>query len=97
MPSLDHAVADAILQNTSLLPPLTEEAPDLPHTINITSCQELIAAAQESAGKPVFVFPSSVTVYGLARGGEPPPIHSDPVQPTDNYTRHKVTTEKALS
>jgi len=87
---------DAILHNASVLPPVTEDSPGLAHEINVTACKELIAAAEASPRKPVFVFPSSVTVFGVAQVGEAPRTSTDPVHPTDNYTRHKIAIEEAL-
>ncbi len=87
---------DAIVHNAAVLPPVTETAPDFADEINVIACKALIAAAEACAKKPVFVFPSSVTVFGLAQVGETPRTSTDPVHPTDNYTRHKVAIEKRL-
>ena len=87
---------DAIVHNAAVLPPVTETAPDFADEINVTACKALIAASEASAKKPVFVFPSSVTVFGLAQVGETPRTPTDPVHPTDNYTRHKIAIEKRL-
>lgn len=87
---------DAILHNASLLPPLTNTLPDLAEAINVTACKELIRIAEQQAVKPTLVFPSSVTVFGLPADNEAPRTASDPVTPTDNYTRHKITIEQAL-
>jgi len=99
-PSLGRSAVegvDAIIHNAAVLPPVTEDTPELAHEINVTACEALIAAAEENEQKPVFVFPSSVTVFGLARVGEAPRQPTDPVDPTDNYTRHKVAIEQRLA
>lgn len=88
---------DAILHNAGVLPPVTEQAPELAHEINVTACRRLIAAAEASPRRPVFVFPSSVTVFGPARIGEAPRTPADPVHPTDHYTHHKIAIEEALA
>lgn len=90
-----HGV-DAIIHNASVLPPVTENAPELAQQINVVACQQLIEAALRSPLKPVFVFPSSVTVFGLPIHGESPRTAQDAVQATDNYTRHKLAIESYL-
>lgn len=87
---------DAIIHNASVLPPVTENAPELAQRINVEACQQLIEQAALCPQKPVFVFPSSVTVFGLPQAGEQPRSAQDPVQATDNYTRHKLTIENFL-
>lgn len=95
LPQLVDGV-DAIIHNASLLPPLTDTMPELAEAVNVTACQKLIEYAASQAKKPVFVFPSSVTVFGQ-QPSSPKIYHADdPVDPTDNYTRHKVTIEKTL-
>lgn len=87
---------DAILHNASLLPPLTETRAELAEAINVTACKQLITVAERQAKKPVLVFPSSVTVFGLATDNETPRSANDAVMATDNYTRHKIAIETAL-
>ena len=94
LPSLVDGV-DAIIHNASLLPPLTDTQVALADAINITACQALIRLAEQQEKKPVFIFPSSVTVYGFIQEGGIRQA-SDPVEATDNYTRHKITIEKTL-
>jgi nucleoside-diphosphate-sugar epimerase len=87
---------DAILHNASLLPPLTDTLPELAEAINVTACQQLIAIAAQQPKPPVFVFPSSVTVFGNPEDNPVIRHSSDPVHATDNYTRHKIAIESAL-
>lgn len=86
---------DAIIHNASLLPPLTDTLVELADAINITACQALIKAAESMANKPVFIFPSSVSVYGFTKVGGVRTV-DDPIVATDNYTRHKITIEESL-
>jgi len=87
---------DAIIHNAAMLPPATDQQPELAFEINVRACQSLIdmAAAQEK--KPVFIFPSSVTVFGPALTGEGIKTVQDSVQASDNYTRHKLAIEQYL-
>ena len=88
---------DAIIHNASLLPPLTESMPELAEAVNVTACRQLIAAAEALPEPPVFVFPSSVTVFGSQQPNDKVYTADDPVEASDNYTRHKITIEKALA
>lgn len=95
LPKLVEGV-DAIIHNASLLPPLTDTMPELAEAVNVTACRKLIDLAAKQDKPPVFVFPSSVTVFG-EQPVSPHIYHADdPVKPTDNYTRHKVTIENTL-
>ena len=87
---------DAIIHNASVLPPVTDNLPELAREINIDACEKLIQVAERSAKKPVFVFPSSVTVFGQPTSQPSQKHASDPVDATDNYTQHKVAIEQYL-
>lgn len=87
---------DAIIHNASLLPPLTETKAELAYAINVDACIALIEAAEQQTHKPVFIFPSSVTVFGLPETNELARTASDQTQATDNYTRHKLLIEQRL-
>ena len=87
---------DAILHNAALLPPLTNTKPDLAKRINVDACVALIREAEKQPTPPVFVYPSSVTVFGIIDGPPRERRASDPIQATDNYTAHKIEIEPAL-
>lgn len=99
----DHALVaealqgvDAIIHNASLLPPLTDTKPELAHEINVVATQQMIALAEQQENKPVFIFPSSFTVFGPVPEKGRLYHAADPVSPSDNYTEHKVAVENAL-
>tara|TARA_R110002167_G_scaffold364501_2_gene586413 strand:+ start:2573 stop:3520 length:948 start_codon:yes stop_codon:yes gene_type:complete len=87
---------DAVIHNASLLPPLSENQPELAETINVTATLSLIENMEASSTSPRFIFPSSVTVFGKSLPREAIRSLSDTVAASDNYTRHKLTIEKAL-
>lgn len=87
---------DAIIHNASVLPPITDNNPELAKSINVDACKELIDLAEGSASRPVFIFPSSVTVFGEPKSKQSLKNASDPVNPTDNYTQHKIAIENYL-
>lgn len=87
----------AVIHLAAVLPPVTENAPDLAHDINVKATLRLIADIEARLNKPLLVYPSSVTVFGFP---EPPPRKMQPddaVIATDNYTRHKIEVETALA
>ncbi len=97
--SLHHPLVegvDAIIHNASLLPPATENNPSLAYSINVTASKNLINAAAVNANRPVFVFPSSVTVFGLPKLDEGELDTSAPVVISDIYTQHKIALENYL-
>lgn len=95
LPRLVEGV-DAILHNAALLPPRTETEPDEAERINVGACKRLIAQAESRPDPPVFVFPSSVTVFGLIDGPPRERRADGPVMASDNYTRHKIEIERTL-
>lgn len=87
---------DAIIHNASVLPPMTDNHPELAKSINVEACNALIDLAESSAKKPIFIFPSSVTVFGKPESNTSLKRATDSINPTDNYTNHKISIEKTL-
>lgn len=87
---------DAIIHNASVLPPMTDDHPEFAKSINVDACKALIKLAESSAKQPVFIFPSSVTVFGEPKSHSSLKHAGDAVCPTDNYTQHKVAIENFL-
>jgi nucleoside-diphosphate-sugar epimerase len=87
---------DAIIHNASVLPPTTENNPQLADKINVQACQRLIDIAANSPSKPKFIFPSSVTVFGLPENNSSFKSAEDAIAASDNYTTHKITIENYL-
>ena len=87
---------DGVIHNASILPPLTETNPEFSKEVNVEGTTCLIRCAEEENPSMRFVFPSSVTVYGLPTIGESPRTSEDSVEPTDHYTHHKITCETLL-
>ena len=88
---------NAIIHNAAILPPLSETQPEFAKTINVDASLELINTAQQLPQKPVFIFPSSVTVFGLPSSTTQNKKANDAVTATDNYTAHKIAVEASLS
>ncbi len=87
----------AVIHLGAVLPPVTENAPALAQDINVNATIRLIADIESRIKKPLLIYPSSVTLFGCP---EPPQTlmrATDPVLPSDNYTRHKLAIEEKLA
>ena len=87
----------AVVHLGAILPPLTETAATLAYDVNVKATFRLIDDIEKSAGKPLLVYPSSVTVFGYHEPMNQLMRADDPVAPSDNYTRHKVEIEQRLA
>lgn len=88
---------DAVIHLAGLLPPATENQPELAEAVNVTATKQLVAAMARSSRQPLLLYPSSLTVFGVTRTQRPPRTASDPVVATDAYTRHKLAVEDHLA
>lgn len=88
---------DGVIHNASLLPPFTETNPELARDVNVVGTERLIKHAQAENASMRFVFPSSVTVFGLPSIDERPRTINDSIEPSDNYTHHKIMCEAMLA
>lgn len=90
-----HAVEgrDVVIHLAFLLPPVSEEKPELSYSVNVGGTKNIINAMKEKSPNARLVFASSVSVYGPSPGNNPPRTATDPVIGTDNYTSHKVECE----
>lgn len=85
-----------IIHNASVLPPLTELDPSFAKDVNVEGTRSLIVCAEAENRLMRFIFPSSVTVFGLPSFNEAPRTVLDSVEPTDQYTHHKLICETML-
>ena len=87
---------DCIIHLAAIIPPLSERMPDLARDVNVGGTRNLIKAAERLDPPPKFIFTSSIAVHG-PRMSRPPPCRVDePLNPTDNYSHHKVQCELEL-
>jgi nucleoside-diphosphate-sugar epimerase len=88
---------DAVIHLAGLLPPATDDRPELAEAVDVTATKQLVAALARSPRPPLLLYPSSLTVFGVTRTQPPPRRVSDPVVATDAYTRHKLAVEDHLA
>lgn len=87
---------DVIIHLAYMLPPYSEEQPNLSHAINIGGTRNLLVAARNLPKPPRFFFSSSLDVFGYTQDQPPPRRLSDPVQATDHYSTHKIACEQMV-
>lgn len=88
--------ADAVIHLAAIIAPKSEEIPDIAYDVNVGGTRNLIKAIEKLNKEPKFIFGSSVAVFGKNQHLEPPITVNHPVQPTDNYTAHKIECEKMI-
>ena len=88
--------ADVVLHLAAIIPPVSERNPGLAEKVNVEGTENLIQAARAQAKPPKIVYTSSYAVFGPRLADPPPRIVTDPLVPTDNYSRHKIVCEKMI-
>ncbi|MHA1270967.1 MAG: NAD-dependent epimerase/dehydratase family protein [Candidatus Helarchaeota archaeon] len=86
---------DVIIHLAYILPPWSETNPKS-YDINVKGTKRLVELVQELNPKCRFIFSSSVSVFGLTHNENPPILVDHPVNATDNYTSHKIQSEKDI-
>jgi len=87
---------DAVIHYAAVLPPVTDDAPELAEDINVGGTLNVIQAVRGTGRAIPILFPSSLTVFGINPDAPPPRRVGDPTRATDNYTDHKLQCEQAL-
>ena len=85
----------AIIHLAAILPPVTESNPALAKSVNIDLTASIINTFKLIESPPVFISPSSVTVFG--HSGKQIKRSHDPTQGTDIYTTQKLAIESRLT
>jgi UDP-glucose 4-epimerase len=87
---------DAVVHLAALIPPVSEERPDLAREVNVDGTRNVVAAARKQSTPPRLLFASSLDVHGHTLH-KPPPRHvDDPLVATDAYTSHKIACEELV-
>lgn len=87
---------DAIIHLAYIIPPQTNERPDLARAVNLDGTHNVIAAAQSQATPPRLLFSSTLDLFGRTMHLPPPRTLADPLEATDLYTEHKLACEQWL-
>ena len=87
---------DVIIHLAYMIPPASEDHPELARSINVDGTRNLLAAARSQSVPPRILFSSSFDVFGHTQDQPPPRKVSDAVQATDHYTEHKLACEEMV-
>ncbi|MHA2077950.1 MAG: NAD-dependent epimerase/dehydratase family protein [Candidatus Thorarchaeota archaeon] len=87
---------DCIIHLAGIIPPKSEENPELAKSVNIGGTMNVISAAEDQSLKPLLLFASSVSVFGPKMHLPPPRRADEPISATDVYTGTKVSCEQAI-
>ncbi|HLI06688.1 MAG TPA: NAD(P)-dependent oxidoreductase [Ktedonobacteraceae bacterium] len=87
---------DTIIHLAYMIPPQSEDHPDLARSINVDGTRLLLEAAKGLTVPPRFLFSSSLDVFGHTQHLPPPRRVTDPVEGTDHYTTHKLLCEEMV-
>ena len=87
---------EMVIHLVFIMPPLSEERPEWAREINVGGTQNLLEAMKTLSPPPKIIFSSTFSVFGSTQHLPPPRTVSDPVQPMDHYTHHKVECEKLV-
>jgi nucleoside-diphosphate-sugar epimerase len=88
---------EVIIHLAAIIPPDVDENIERAFAVNVGGTQHLLAAAKQQAQPPKFLFSSSLDVFGFTQDQPPPRKVTDPVQATDDYTRHKIQCEEMIT
>jgi len=87
---------DTIIHLAYMIPPPSEDQPELARSINVDGTRNLLEAACSLPRPPRFFFASSFDVFGHTQDQPPPRRVTDPVQATDHYSAHKIACEEMI-
>jgi len=87
---------ECIIHLAAIIPPLSEQNPELAYKVNFGGTKNLIDIAKTLLNKPRFILASSASVYGRTMHLEPPVRRDSYLNPSDNYSSAKVECEKIL-
>ncbi len=74
----------------------SESRPDWAREINVGGTRNLLDAMRDLPVPPRLIFTSSLHVYGFTQDQPTPRLVTDPVKPTEHYSRHKVECEEMI-
>lgn len=93
---------DVVVHLAFIIPKLSvtgfesEDHPGWAREINVGGTRHLIEAMKALPRPPKILFASSYHIYGRTQHQDPPRTISDPVQPIEHYTYHKIECEAMI-
>lgn len=87
---------DAVIHMAAILPPISEEYPELCKAVNVEGTANLLRALQESKAGTAFIEVSSASVMGHTQDKKPPVQADAPLSASDVYSSTKIEAESLL-
>lgn len=87
---------DVVLHLAAVIPPTSERSPQLAEEVNIGGTRNVVEAIKKTENPARLIFTSSYSVFGKKFHEPPPRTVQDTLQPTDNYSRHKIICEEMV-
>ncbi|RMF44302.1 MAG: NAD(P)-dependent oxidoreductase [Anaerolineae bacterium] len=87
---------DAVIHLAAILPPQSDEQPDLAWEVNFEGTRTLVDACRAQEKPPRFLLASTFDLFGHTQDKQPPRKVSDPIEITDIYTKAKAACEDML-
>lgn len=87
---------NSIIHLAAILAPTTEKKPELAYDVNVGGTKNLVEVASLQENKPKIILASSVSIYGPMKPSVNPTQASDPINPTDVYTKTKAEAESIV-
>lgn len=84
---------EVVIHLAFIIPPAADEDPKGAFVVNVGGTQNVLEAAKKQTNPPKLLFASTFDVYGDTQNQEPPRKVGDPLQPTNDYTKHKIDCE----
>ena len=88
---------DSVVHMAGVLPPITDEQPEIAHAVNVEGTRTLLEVIREKGGKVPIVYTSSIVVFGATpEATEPISVDKNPVNPEEVYAETKVKAENLI-
>lgn len=84
---------DVVLHLAAVLPPVSDQHPELARAVNLGGTQSLLRALQASPSPAKLIYVSTIALYGNTQALPPPRQVGDPIAPMDPYSQHKAACE----
>ncbi len=87
---------DAVVHLAAIIPPGSVRNPKLAEAVNVGGTRNVIEAAKAQPNPPRLAFASSVALFGPTQHLSSLRTLDDPVNPSDDYSHHKLACEALL-
>ncbi|PWH12056.1 MAG: NAD(P)-dependent oxidoreductase [Anaerolineae bacterium] len=87
---------DVILHLAAIIPPVSDEQPELTRAVNIEGTRNLLEAAKAQKNPPRFFYASTFDLFGHTQKLPPPRRAEDPIEISDVYTETKAAGEQMV-